>query len=150
MHFLNNLARIPDFALYLLGKITADKSKRKEGPVKFEWPMELYFAVSYTKELLVFTIGLTYSSIGTAFGMSILQYLAPIVLPFAAIYFGFSYFVNRHNWVYVIDGPYEGVKMTRIVIDRIFVAIILYQLTTLGVLGLGVCPLYVLFYIHIL
>jgi len=130
IHLLNNMARIPDLLLYHIDLMFSSSNDKNEKTklVMAEWPMKRYFAEYYAREMLVFTIGLTYSSI------------APLILPFVMVYFGFSFFTSRYNWVYVIDAPYEGVRMTRLAIDRIFAAIILYQLTTMGVLGLGLFP----------
>jgi len=90
--------------------------------------MKDFFAQQYSKELLIFTIGLIYSS------------MAPIVLPFSMLYFAITFVCEKYSWVYVYHPNYEGTRMSRKVINRIFVALFLYQATLLGALGLTLFP----------
>jgi len=116
------LSHFIDLIIWRIQVIGKPKDQRKHVE---QVNVKRYFAENYSKELLVLTIGLTYSTI------------APFILLFVTIYFACSYVAGKYNWIYIYTARYQGARLTRLVIDRIVVALILYQLTTLGVLGLS-------------
>jgi len=104
-------------------KATTETQKREaEIPVPFDYP------ILYARELLIFGIALTYSS------------MTPLVLPVATSYFAFAYLTMKYNFVFVFTPPYQGIGMTRIVIDRSVISIFLYQMTMIGVFALKLFP----------
>jgi len=116
------LSHFIDLIIWRIQVIGKPKDQRKHTE---QVNVKRYFAENYSKELLVATIGFTYSTI------------APFILLFVTIYFAFSYIAGKYNWIYIYNARYEGARLTRLVIDRIVVALVLYQLTTMGVLGLS-------------
>jgi len=46
-----------------------------------------------------------------------------------------AYWSAKYNFVYVLRGKVEGLRMTTIVIDQIFSGILIYQVTMAGVFG---------------
>lgn len=93
-----------------------------------EEPMPLFYSLLYARELLIFSIALSYSS------------MVPLMLPFATLYFAIAYLTAKHNFVYVFTPHHEGNRMTRLVIHCVMVGILIYQATMMGVLGLKLFP----------
>jgi len=120
---LFHLSRIPDFVIGKVMELFVAKTRQAKRDALKPDPFD--FSVQYARELLVFAIGLCYST------------MSPIILPFTMIYFALSYFVAKHNFIFVFNPRYDGIRMTHAVIDRIFIAIILYQLIILGVFTLS-------------
>jgi hypothetical protein len=75
--------------------------------------------------LTVFAVGTTYSSIN------------PILSPICVLYFLMAYMVLKYCLLHVHTKPFEtGGAFWPLVVDRLFVGMLVYQLTMIGVLGL--------------
>jgi len=86
------------------------------------------FPIQYARELFIFTIALSYSS------------LNPLVLPCATVYLALAFLTAKYNFMYVLPNPYQGRKMTPLVIDRIIFSVFLYQGLMLGVFTSKIFP----------
>lgn len=92
-------------------------------------PVEKYGTV-YPQDLLVFTIGSTYAVI------------APLILPFATIFFALAYIVHRYQALYVNVPNFEsGGSYWPPVFARCFVGLMVGQLTLTGLLSLKLVPI---------
>jgi len=63
--------------------------------------------------------------------------MSPIILPFTVIYFCLAYWTAKYNFVFLFIPKYEGVRMTRIAVDRIIFGLALYQACMIGVFGVS-------------
>lgn len=87
-----------------------------------EAPCPFEYYVYYARELLIFNIGLGFSS------------MSPIITLFALTYFVVGYWRAKYNYVYVYPPNFnEGIKMTPLAINRIVIGMYVYQVTLLGV-----------------
>ncbi|KAI3680967.1 hypothetical protein L6452_35747 [Arctium lappa] len=95
---------------------------KTEGDVKEAWlPGELGYATKVPTDLLIFTIVICYSVI------------APLIIPFGAIYFGLGWLVFRNQMLKVYVPKYESYgKMWPHMHVRILGALILFQITMVG------------------
>eukprot|EP01119_Soliformovum_irregulare_P016782 TRINITY_DN4901_c0_g1_i1.p1 TRINITY_DN4901_c0_g1~~TRINITY_DN4901_c0_g1_i1.p1 ORF type:complete len:740 (-),score=218.39 TRINITY_DN4901_c0_g1_i1:4-2223(-) len=116
-----HLVRVPDIVIALFRRSTAKTKRDVKEAYK---PAPFDYAVQYARDIIVLTIGLTFSS------------MAPIILPFTLIYFGMAYITCKYNMVFVFDPPCESFQNNHHVLDQMFVAILIYQSTFLGVLTL--------------
>ncbi|OAD72878.1 hypothetical protein PHYBLDRAFT_113255, partial [Phycomyces blakesleeanus NRRL 1555(-)] len=88
-------------------------------PIGFDYP--LYYNIL----LFFFTVGLMYSVI------------APLVLPFTMFYFMLATMVFRYLLMYVYVTPVEtGGQIWRVLINRLLISTVMYQLVMIGVLNL--------------
>jgi hypothetical protein len=91
---------------------------------------EFPYPVAYGNTLLIFIIVLTYSSI------------APLILPFGALYCVLAYSTTRYNLIYVYKSSYEsGGSIFPSIINRICFGVLLYQVTLGGVFSLNLYPI---------
>lgn len=91
---------------------------------------EFTYPVAYGNTLLIFIIVLTYSSI------------APLILPFGALYCALAYATTRYNLIYVYKSSYEsGGKIFPSIINRICFGVVLYQVTLGGVFSINLYPI---------
>lgn len=88
-------------------------------------PPEMWYSTQYAEMLLVFIILISYSV------------LAPLVIPFAVMYFGFGYvtWLNQLLFVYVPKWEGDG-EMWPIIFHRMMVSIIVFLLFMMGLFGL--------------
>lgn len=85
----------------------------------------LHYGIVYATPILVFTVGLTYSTI------------QPLILPFSTLYYGLNYLVLKYRFVYVHFPRYEtGGKFTPMVVKRLMFGIGFYQVVLAGILCL--------------
>ncbi|KAJ3399596.1 hypothetical protein HDV05_001688, partial [Chytridiales sp. JEL 0842] len=83
------------------------------------------YGVAYTVPLVVWVIGLTYAAI------------APLILPFCALFFGLGYFINKYLLLYVHLPKYEtGGMHAPMAVRRCLAGLVVMQLTMMGVLAL--------------
>ena len=93
---------------------------------KESWePPEMWYSAQYAEILLVFIIAMSYSV------------LAPLVIPFAVLYFGFGYvtWLNQLLFVYVPKWEGDG-EMWPIVFHRMMVSTVVFLLFMMGLFGL--------------
>jgi len=85
---------------------------------------------SICKKILVFNVGLCYSSI------------TPLILPFAMIYFGLAYFSAKYNFVYVYSkANYDcTTQFSHLTIGYITIGILIYTFTVFCILSLKGFP----------
>lgn len=139
------MLRLPYFILCKLKQLFLCKTQREKMAAEYPDPFE--YQIQYGQELLIFCISLTYST------------MAPIISIFTTLYFILSYFWTKYNFIFVYLPNYEGIRMSHIVINRIFIGTLLFQITMLGVFsinyfpyGVGVIPLIIgtsLFWIYL-
>ncbi|PWA34216.1 early-responsive to dehydration stress protein (ERD4) [Artemisia annua] len=98
---------------------------KTEGDVKEAWlPSDLGYATRIPNDMLILTITLCYSVI------------APLILPFGAVYFGLGWLVFRNQVLKVYVPKYESYgKMWPHMHVRILAALLLFQATMLGYFG---------------
>jgi hypothetical protein len=120
------LGRIDDWCICKINQLffarTPKAKLRAEEPFPFDYP------VQYARELFIFTVALTYAS------------MTPLMVPCATIYFALAYLSAKYNFVYVTVPPYKGRRVTQLVVDRIVIALLIYQLTMLGIFSLKLFP----------
>ncbi|KAJ3111868.1 hypothetical protein HDU96_005264 [Phlyctochytrium bullatum] len=84
----------------------------------------LNYGVSYTIPTAVWVIGVTYSA------------MAPLILPFCAIYFAITYFVHKYLLLYVHLPKYESSgMMAPMAVRRCLTGLIIMQVSMMGVLA---------------
>ncbi|GAA5824868.1 hypothetical protein JCM11251_005374 [Rhodosporidiobolus azoricus] len=84
-------------------------------------PTTVNLGVVYPQALLIWTVGLTYSII------------TPLILPFAAIYFGLAYLVYKYRFLFVFYRPYESRGQAwPIAYNRVGIALFIFQIFMLG------------------
>ncbi|KAI9599149.1 hypothetical protein BDF19DRAFT_410533 [Syncephalis fuscata] len=107
------------------------------------WELKAMPSISWGQTVpqhtLVFVIGMTYSVI------------APLVLPFALLYFVFYYIVYRYQFLYILDQPSHaelGGRAFTITVSHIFVGLYISELTMLGIfiLNKNVAQLVLMFF----
>lgn len=88
-------------------------------------PSDARYYILYPKQLVVFVICLTYSTI------------SPLILPIAVVYYSLAYLVYRHQILYVYMPKSEsgGVAWPS-VFNRIMFGLFIYQLTLIGLFSL--------------
>lgn len=98
---------------------------KTEGDVKEAWaPSDLGYATKIPNDMLILTITLSYSVI------------APLILPFGAVYFGLGWLVYRNQILKVYVPKYESYgKMWPHIHTRIVASLLLFQVTMLGYFG---------------
>ncbi|KAJ2956460.1 hypothetical protein NQZ79_g7700 [Umbelopsis isabellina] len=90
---------------------------------EFTRPPYFDFALSYNLLLFFFTVGLVYSVV------------APLILPFALFYFFIATVVFRYLLMYIFTTKTEtGGQIFRVVVNRMFVSIVLFQLVMILIL----------------
>lgn len=118
-----NLARVFDLLLYKIrmkwfSRTPAARAAAAEADA-FEYHSSL------PTDLLIILIGLTYATV------------APLMLPFTVAYFGNAFIVNRYNMLYVHSRKFEtGGLFLPNLFDRIMAAVLIYELTMVGILSL--------------
>jgi len=120
------LLRADELLLCLLKKAFLCQTRAER--LKVENPMPFDYGVLYSRELIIFTIALVYST------------MAPVVLPFAVMYFALAYVSAKHNFIYVYKPQWQGNKIVHQVMNRAVVAVFTFQITMVGMLGLKVFP----------
>ena len=86
-------------------------------------PTRVEYEVLYSKNLLIFLVGISFSI------------LSPIIVPFVVLYFAFAYVVWSYQLLHVYIPEFEnGGKFWPQVFHRIMVATIVFQLLMVGVL----------------
>jgi len=116
------------FDEFILCKLKQTFHPTKAQHEEDEVPIPFNYSIQYARELLIFTMALTYSSI------------SPFMLPVATIYFAFAYLTMKYNFVFVYNPPYQGIHMTQVTIDQTTMGIFIYQLTMMGIFGLKLFP----------
>jgi len=125
LFFLTRL--FPDYLICKFKQWISSPTNRARRNAELPDPLYFDYAVQYARESLAFAIGITYSS------------MAPIILPFTLIFFLMVYISAKYNFVLVYSKcRYEGVKMLPSVVNFIFVSLIIYQLTMMGVFSVAV------------
>jgi len=120
------LSRLPDFIVCKLKQKLFCKTLIEKQEA--ENPQSFNYARFYSQDQLIFCISLTYSS------------MCPLLLPFTFAYFVMAYIVAKYNFIFVFTPPIEGYNMSPIVGDRLFVSVLIYQVTMFGVLTLKLFP----------
>ncbi|KNC53885.1 early responsive to dehydration protein [Thecamonas trahens ATCC 50062] len=93
-------------------------------------PGELFYGGEIAKHLVVFYIGIIFS------------FIAPVVLPVTALYFGLGLLVRRHHVAYVYVAPFEaGGSFWPRMFNRILAGAVMSQLTAMGILSIKESPL---------
>ncbi|KAL2919600.1 hypothetical protein HK105_200512 [Polyrhizophydium stewartii] len=83
------------------------------------------YGVAYPVPMIIFVIGVVYAPI------------APLILPFCALFFAVGYFVYKYLLMYVHLPRYESKGIaTRLVVNRCLSSLIIMQLTMMGLLAL--------------
>ncbi|CAJ2658689.1 unnamed protein product [Trifolium pratense] len=98
---------------------------KTEAEVKEAWaPGDLSYATRIPSDMLIVTIVLCYSVI------------APLIIPFGALYFGLGWLVLRNQALKVYVPAYESYgRMWPHINNRILASLILYQITMFGYFG---------------
>lgn len=98
---------------------------KTEGDIKAAWmPNDLGYGTKIPNDMLILTIVICYSVI------------APLIIPFGAIYFGLGWLVYRNQMLKVYVPKYESYgKMWPHIHVRIVAALLLFQLTMVGYFG---------------
>lgn len=134
------LCRFDDFLIYKVKLFLAKTEAEKKEAIK---PIPFDFAVQYARELFVFTIALIYCCV------------TPLTVPFCASYFALAFFsgihqsilclfVAKYNFVFVHNPPYVGLDATRIIIERTFIAHVIFLLFMVGLFTFKVLKLLLL------
>eukprot|EP00897_Mesotaenium_endlicherianum_P009632 jgi/Mesen1/8698/ME000052S08130 len=116
------LIRLIPLLLYLVKR----KSTRTEGELRRTWtPKSLSYIKHVPNDELIITLGLCYAVI------------APLILPFSALYFGFTWVVMKNQALNVYVPRYESRgRMWPHMHARITVALLLAQVTMIGYSGI--------------
>ncbi|EAL65929.1 hypothetical protein DDB_G0282971 [Dictyostelium discoideum AX4] len=78
-------------------------------------------SIKYARELLIFVITLSYST------------LSPLILPFGLLYFLMDFFVSKYNHIYSFCPKYQsGGMIWPLVFNRLCIGLVIYQLTGIG------------------
>ncbi|XP_071726534.1 CSC1-like protein ERD4 [Rutidosis leptorrhynchoides] len=98
---------------------------KTEGDVKEAWyPSDLGYATKIPNDMLILTITLSYCVI------------APLIIPFGAVYFGLGWLVFRNQVLNVYVPKYESYgKMWPHMHVRILASLLLFQVTMVGYFG---------------
>eukprot|EP00053_Salpingoeca_punica_P016854 m.160744 g.160744 ORF g.160744 m.160744 type:complete len:699 (+) comp17056_c2_seq5:91-2187(+) len=76
-------------------------------------------------QMLVVMLGMVYATV------------APIILPFVILFFGFSYIIYRFSFLYMLKPEFEtGGLFWPLIFDRIMLGVMVYEFTMLGVFGI--------------
>ncbi|KAF2070176.1 hypothetical protein CYY_008503 [Polysphondylium violaceum] len=79
-------------------------------------------SIKYARELLIFVITLSYST------------LSPLIIPFGLLYFLIDYFVSKYNHIYSFCPKYQsGGILWPLVFNRLCVGLVIYQITAIGI-----------------
>ncbi|KAG0225473.1 hypothetical protein BGW42_004279 [Actinomortierella wolfii] len=113
------LLQIGPLIMYLVGKMFA-KTPRKVFANECTFS-SVDWGMTVPVHTIAFAIGLIYSTI------------QPLILPIIVVYFGLFYLAYRHMFLYVYKQPFDsgGLIFPRIV-DQVYIALVIYQLTMLG------------------
>eukprot|EP01117_Protostelium_nocturnum_P016394 TRINITY_DN6490_c0_g1_i1.p1 TRINITY_DN6490_c0_g1~~TRINITY_DN6490_c0_g1_i1.p1 ORF type:complete len:787 (-),score=254.11 TRINITY_DN6490_c0_g1_i1:26-2386(-) len=130
------LLRIDDL---LIAKVKRFFAKTERQRIEADEPAPFDYPIQYAREFFIFTMGITYSTI------------TPFIVPFTALYFALAYVSAKHNFIFVLNPPYKGRRLTQMVLDRILFSIFLYQITMAGMFGIkqfapGVVSLFLAIY----
>jgi len=113
----------------ILGSIFAKRSVNERERLEAEASPTIDYGTDFPMALLVFMISLAYATI------------SPLILAFAAIYFGYGALSNLYMVLYVCVPDYEsGGLFWPMVFSRCVVAIIIAQLTIIGLFGIKLAP----------
>jgi Calcium-dependent channel, 7TM region, putative phosphate len=121
------LLRLPDWVLAkfkvhgattVAAKIIADAPN----PGFYEWDLHC------ARHMLVFVLGLVYSVMG------------PVILPFVAAYFALAWLVAKYSFAFVFVPKWTTVRVTRFMVNRIFVSLFTFQVTMIGYLTVSLFP----------
>ncbi|KAG0047434.1 hypothetical protein BGZ83_007523 [Gryganskiella cystojenkinii] len=117
---LLDLSQVVTLVLYWAkSTVTPREKKGMEKPPVFDFPLFI------SAQLFLLTVALLYSVI------------APLVLLFAAIYFSLASLVYKYQLMYVFRTKVEtGGRLFRVIYNRLFVALILFQIVMIGILNL--------------
>eukprot|EP01118_Nematostelium_gracile_P013033 TRINITY_DN4864_c0_g1_i1.p1 TRINITY_DN4864_c0_g1~~TRINITY_DN4864_c0_g1_i1.p1 ORF type:complete len:792 (+),score=167.24 TRINITY_DN4864_c0_g1_i1:74-2377(+) len=116
------MCRLDDVILYQIKtRFLLKTNREKEEAIK---PLPFDFPVQYSRELFIFCIGMSYST------------MSPLILPFVWMYFFLAYLSARHNFIYVFTPNYGGLRMTRLAINRMIAAVFIFQVAMMGTLGI--------------
>eukprot|EP01117_Protostelium_nocturnum_P017683 TRINITY_DN723_c0_g1_i1.p1 TRINITY_DN723_c0_g1~~TRINITY_DN723_c0_g1_i1.p1 ORF type:complete len:734 (+),score=188.47 TRINITY_DN723_c0_g1_i1:206-2407(+) len=108
------LSRFIELAVcYLLKKIL---SKTKEEKFKREIPGPYNFVTKLSNETLVFSIALTYTTLG------------PLINIFAAIFFAVAYFSTKHHFMYAYTQGYEGFRFEGTTFKMLFASVLIFEI----------------------
>ncbi|KAL3522732.1 hypothetical protein ACH5RR_015566 [Cinchona calisaya] len=121
------LSRIVPLIIYHLKRKYLCKT---EAEVKEAWaPGDLGYATRFAGDMLIVTIVLCYSVI------------APIIIPFGVVYFGLGWLLLRNQVLKVYVPSFESYgRMWPHMYMRIMVALLLYQVTIAGFIGVKKFP----------
>lgn len=108
----------------IISRIKIATAKTKLQKRAAENPNPFKYKVIFAQVLLVFTIGLVYST------------MAPFINAYCLLYFSLAFLAHKHNLVFKNMPEYNGLVFTPIAVDIVTVATVLYQLTMTGVFGL--------------
>merc|ERR1712065_72036 len=93
-------------------------------------PGEIFYGAEISKSLIIFHIGLIFSTI------------APVILPICTVYYAFGYVAYKYNILYVHVNTFEaGGSFWPDMATRITWGLILFQLTIIGVFAIKESPL---------
>ncbi|GJJ74782.1 calcium permeable stress-gated cation channel [Entomortierella parvispora] len=122
---LLDLSQIVSLVLYWAKKSVTPRDKNKmDKPAVFDFPLFL------SSQMFLLTAALLYSVI------------APLVLFFAAVYFSLASLVYKYQLMYVFRTKVEtGGRLFRVIYNRVFVALILFQIVMIGVVNLKLAHL---------
>jgi len=123
--FGTDTVRIGSFIVTQIQKLFCTKTQSEKRAA--DDPGDFPYSSRWPQDILIFVIGITYST------------MSPLVLPFIVVYFGFAWFSERYNLIYVYKHRWDtgGLYMPYI-ITFMFIGTLIYQLTMVGVLGLFV------------
>ncbi|KAF9934010.1 hypothetical protein FBU30_003728 [Linnemannia zychae] len=117
---LLDLSQIVSLVLHWAKRtVTPRESKAMDKPDVFDFPL------FFSGQLFSLTVALLYSVI------------SPLVLFFAAVYFSLASLVYKYQLMYVFRTKVEtGGRLFRVVYNRLFAALLLFQIVMIGVLNL--------------
>nr|QFG71781.1 CSC1-like protein ERD4 [Salicornia brachiata] len=103
---------------------------KTEAEVKEAWaPGDFRYATRFPADMLILTVTLCYSVI------------APLIIPFGAVYFGLGWIVMRNQALKVYVPTFESYgRMWPHIHSRFLAALVLYQVTMVGYFGLRLFP----------
>lgn len=113
---------------FIISRITKRLAKTRDEKAKKDIPGPFVIVEKLSNELLVFSIGIVYCTLG------------PLVNVFAMVYFGLSYLATKHNFMYALTPSVERIKPTPTIVTIVFASLIIYQVLMIGIFSLAYFP----------
>ncbi|PRP73820.1 hypothetical protein PROFUN_10190 [Planoprotostelium fungivorum] len=91
-------------------------AKTKTDRHRCDVPGPFNYVTKFSDEILVFSIALTYTTLG------------PLANIFATVFFASAYFTTKHHFMFCYTPGYEGAKLLPIAFNMIFAALMVFQI----------------------